>query len=76
MQYLHTKNSIITEKRTKMEIRIKFAKYDTMKFISHLEVMRYFQKAVRRSGLDVAYTEGFNPHQIMSDKPVKANILI
>ncbi len=49
-----------------MEIRIKFAKYDTMKFISHLDVMRYFQKAVRRSGLDVAYTEGFNPHQIMS----------
>ena len=49
-----------------MEVRIKFAKYDTMKFISHLDVMRYFQKAVRRSGLDVAYTEGFNPHQIMS----------
>jgi len=66
MQNLQNKNSIITEKRTKMEIRIKFAKYDTMKFISHLEVMRYFQKAVRRSGLDVAYTEGFNPHQIMS----------
>lgn len=49
-----------------MEVRIKFAKYDTMKFISHLEVMRYFQKAVRRCGLDVAYSEGFNPHQIMS----------
>ena len=49
-----------------MEVRIKFAKYDTMKFISHLDVMRYFQKAVRRSGLDVAYSEGFNPHQIMS----------
>lgn len=49
-----------------MEIRLKFAKYDTMKFISHLDVMRYFQKAIRRSGLDVAYTEGFNPHQIMS----------
>ena len=49
-----------------MEIRIKFAKYDTMKFISHLEFMRYFHKAVRRSGLDLAYTEGFNTHQIMS----------
>ncbi len=49
-----------------MEVRIKFAKYDTMKFISHLDVMRYFQKAVRRAGLDVAYSEGFNPHQIMS----------
>lgn len=49
-----------------MEIRIKFAKYDTMKFISHLDVMRYFQKAIRRSELDVVYSEGFNPHQIMS----------
>ena len=49
-----------------MEVRIKFAKYDTMKFISHLDVMRYFQKAVRRAKLDVAYSEGFNPHQIMS----------
>ena len=37
-----------------------------MKYIGHLDVMRYFQKAIRRSGLDVAYTEGFNPHQIMS----------
>ena len=60
------KDKYNNRKENKMEIRIKFAKYDTMKFISHLEVMRYFQKAVRRSGLDVAYTEGFNPHQIMS----------
>ncbi len=63
---MDTHAEMLKEKRTQMEIRIKFAKYDTMKFISHLEVMRYFQKAVRRSGLDVAYTEGFNPHQIMS----------
>lgn len=49
-----------------MNIRIKFAKYGTMKFISHLDVMRYFQKAVRRAELPVMYSEGFNPHQIMS----------
>lgn len=37
-----------------------------MKFIGHLDLMRYFQKAIRRAGIDVAYTEGFNPHMIMS----------
>lgn len=37
-----------------------------MKFIGHLDIMRYFQKAHIRAGLDVSYSEGFNPHQIMS----------
>lgn len=49
-----------------MKIRIKFAKYGAVKFIGHLDVMRYFQKAIRRAGIDVAYSEGFSPHQIMS----------
>ena len=37
-----------------------------MKFIGHLDVMRYFQKAIRRSGIDVSYSQGFNPHQLIS----------
>lgn len=37
-----------------------------MKFIGHLDIMRYFQKAFRRAGFDSEYTIGFNPHQIMS----------
>lgn len=37
-----------------------------MKFIGHLDVMRYFQKAIRRAGIDIAYTEGLSPHMIMS----------
>lgn len=49
-----------------MKIRIKFAKYGVMKFIGHLDVMRFFQKAVRRAEIDIKYSEGFNPHQIMS----------
>lgn len=49
-----------------MKIRIKFAKYGTMKFIGHLDMMRFFQKAVRRADIDVKYSEGFSPHQIMS----------
>lgn len=49
-----------------MKIRIKFAKYGTMKFIGHLDMMRFFQKAIRRANIDIKYSEGFSPHQIMS----------
>ena len=49
-----------------MKIRIKFSKYGTMKYIGHLDMMRFFQKAIRRAGIDVKYSEGFSPHQIMS----------
>ena len=37
-----------------------------LKFIGHLDVMRYFQKAIRRAGIDISYSTGFSPHQIMS----------
>ena len=50
----------------RMKVRIKFAKYGAMKFIGHLDMMRFFQKAVRRAEIDVKYSEGFSPHQIMS----------
>ena len=49
-----------------MKIRIKFAKHGTMKFIGHLDIMRYFQKVMRRADVDIRYSEGFSPHQIMS----------
>lgn len=49
-----------------LKVRIKFAKYGVMKFIGHLDVMRFFQKAIRRADIDIKYSEGFSPHQIMS----------
>lgn len=49
-----------------MRVRIKFSKHGVVKFIGHLDFMRYFQKAIRRAGIDVAYSSGFSPHQIMS----------
>jgi len=49
-----------------MKVRIKFSKHGSMKFIGHLDIMRYFQKAIRRSDIDIAYSTGFSPHQIMS----------
>ncbi len=49
-----------------MKVRIKYTKSGSLKFIGHLDVMRYFQKAVKRAGLDIAYSKGFSPHQLMS----------
>lgn len=49
-----------------MKIRIKFGKWGVMKFVGHLDMMRYFQKAMRRANIDICYSEGYSPHQIMS----------
>lgn len=49
-----------------MKVRVKFRKYGPVRFIGHLDVMRFFQKAIRRADLDIAYTAGYSPHQIMS----------
>lgn len=54
------------EEVSALKIRIKFAKRGYMKFIGHLDTMRYFQKVMRRADVDMVYSEGFNPHQIMS----------
>lgn len=49
-----------------MKARIKFSKCGSMRFIGHLDVMRYFQKAFRRAEIPVSYSQGFSPHQLMS----------
>jgi radical SAM-linked protein len=47
-------------------VRIKFTKTGVLKFIGHLDVMRYFQKAMRRADIPIAFTGGFSPHMVMS----------
>ena len=37
-----------------------------MKFIGHLDMVRYFQKVMRRANVDICYSEGLSPHQKMS----------
>lgn len=49
-----------------MKLRVKFRKYGPVKFIGHLDTMRFFQKGLRRADIDVCYSSGFSPHQIMS----------
>lgn len=54
------------EEVSALKIRIKYAKTGVLRFIGHLDVMRYFQKAIRRAGLDVAYSQGYSPHQLIT----------
>ena len=49
-----------------MKVRIKFRKYGALRFIGHLDVMRFFQKAMRRADIPIAFTGGYSPHMIMS----------
>jgi radical SAM-linked protein len=44
------------------KVRIRFSKLGRARFISHLDLNRCMARAVKRSGLPVWYTEGFNPH--------------
>lgn len=48
------------------KIRVIYRKGEEVKFISHRDLMRAFQRALRRTGLPVAYSQGFNPHMKIS----------
>ncbi len=47
-------------------LRVKFSRGEEVKFISHLDIMRLWQRALNRAGIPLAYSEGFNPHPRMS----------
>ena len=47
-------------------MRSRFHKKDDMIFISHLDLIRVFERAIRRANIPVAYTQGFNPHPIIA----------
>ncbi len=44
------------------DVRLFFEKRGTLKFISHLDMNRFFIRLLRKTGLDIWYTEGYNPH--------------
>lgn len=46
--------------------RIEFTKGDEVRFLSHLDVMKAFERAIRRAGMPIAFSEGFNPHPKMN----------
>jgi radical SAM-linked protein len=50
------------------KISFKFSKKGAMKYISHLDLMRLFMRAMRRADLPLKMTEGFSPHPKFSIK--------
>ena len=49
-----------------MKLRLAFEKTGEMKYIGHLDLLRFFQKVFRRSGVDMRYSEGYSPHMLLS----------
>ena len=47
-------------------LRIRFSRGEELKFISHLDIMRLWQRALHRAEIPLAYTEGFSPHPRIS----------
>jgi radical SAM-linked protein len=43
-------------------LRVTFGRGEEIKYITHLDLMRFWERALRRAGLPVAYSEGFSPH--------------
>ena len=48
------------------DVRIRLSKRGRIKFVSHLDMFRMMQRAVRRADIPLWYTEGFNPHPYIS----------
>ncbi len=49
-----------------MIMRAKYTKVGMMKYISHLDLVRLFERAFRRAEIPMAFTQGFNPHPMVS----------
>lgn len=45
-----------------MRLKIKFAKTEAMRYTSHLDLQRTWERTLRRARLPLAYSQGFNPH--------------
>lgn len=46
--------------------RFRFGRKGPVRFLGHLDMLRYFQRAVMKSAIPAKYSEGFHPHQLMS----------
>lgn len=43
-------------------LRLKYEKLDSIRFTSHLDLIRIFERAFRRAGIKLVYSQGFHPH--------------
>ena len=60
MKVPHKQNPVV------QRIRIRYAKRGRLRFTSHRDFARAFERALRRSGIPIAYSSGFSPHPKIS----------
>ena len=51
------------------KLRLVFVKEHQASYISHLDVMRTFQRVFPRAGLSIKHSNGFHPHPILKEQP-------
>jgi radical SAM-linked protein len=57
-------------------LRLKFSRGEELKFLSHLDLMKLWERALRRAGLPLTYSQGFTPHpQIAMAAPLSVGVL-
>ena len=54
------------------DYRLTFAKKGRARYISHLDLMRAMQRAIKRAGVPIWYTQGFNPHSYLMFPPCRS----
>jgi len=58
----HVQMNRAAQKEITARIRIRYAKIDRLRFLSHLDLMTLFHRAAVRAGVPIAFSCGFNPH--------------
>jgi len=58
---------VTTAASTKAQrLRVRFCRGEEVKYITHLDLMRFWERALRRAGVPLAYSEGHTPHPRLS----------
>jgi len=45
---------------------LRFCKHGNMRFLSHLDLGRLFKRAIRKAGVKIAFSNGYNPHELIN----------
>jgi radical SAM-linked protein len=56
----------LSPKVSRQRLQLKFTRGPEVRYISHLDLMRLWERALRRAGIPIAYSEGFNPRPRMA----------
>lgn len=60
------KKSLLQKDEPQQRICLTYSRGEELKYISHLDIMRLWHRALRRAGMPLAYSQGFNPQPRIS----------